>query len=90
LLDPFGQENARPIFRDANATIIDARAIGSRKEHLQLSFRSDFGTCKGIGFSLGEKIDMVRGKRGCEVIYTISGNRYKERMSWQIQVLDVR
>jgi single-stranded-DNA-specific exonuclease len=89
LLDPFGQENKRPIFRDTNATIIDARAIGSRKEHLQLSFRGDVGICKGIGFSLGEKVDMVRGKRGCEVIYTLSSNRYKERMSWQIQVLDI-
>lgn len=90
LLDPFGQENHRPIFRDTNATIVDARVIGSRKEHLQISFRGDAGTCKGIGFSLGEKVDLVRGKRGCEVIYTLSGNRYKERMSWQIQVLDVR
>jgi single-stranded-DNA-specific exonuclease len=89
LLDPFGPGNEKPIFVDHGATIIESRRIGGRKEHLQLVFRGGEGLCKGIGFSLGHKINIARERRGHRVIYTLSPNRYKGKMEWQLRILDI-
>lgn len=89
LLDPFGPGNKKPIFIDKGAIIIEARLIGNRKEHLQLSFRNKGGLCKGVGFFLGHKINTAIEKGERRVIYTLSGNHYKEKMKWQVHILDV-
>lgn len=89
LLDPFGQGNKKPVFYDGKAVVSQARVLGQKKEHLLLTFRGSDTNCRGIGFSLGEKIDLVREKGECECIYTLSSNRYREKLEWQIQILDI-
>ncbi len=87
LLEPFGKGNERPIFRDSSATIIEYRQIGKNREHLLVTFRSDNGGCRGIGFSLGERTSILEEGRTCEVVYTINPNRFDGKLNWQIQIL---
>ncbi len=89
LLDPFGQGNEKPVLYDGKAVVSEARVLGQKKDHLLLTFRGTDRNCRGIGFSLGEKFDLVREKGVCEIIYTLSSNRYREKLDWQIQVLDI-
>lgn len=89
LLDPFGQANEKPVFYDSKAVVNEVRILGQKKEHLQLTFRGTDISCKGIGFSLGGKFNLVREKGECEIIYTLSSNRFRDKMKWQIQVLDI-
>jgi single-stranded-DNA-specific exonuclease len=90
LCEPFGQGNQRPVFVDKEATVIDVRQVGSRKEHLQMSFRTNGRPCKGIGFHLGDKIKIAREGRGCEVTYSLVPNRFNGNLQWQILVLDLK
>ncbi|MBB5346509.1 single-stranded-DNA-specific exonuclease RecJ [Desulfoprunum benzoelyticum] len=90
LCEPFGQGNERPIFVDKEAVIIDVRQVGSRKEHLQISFRTNGRPCKGIGFHLGDKIKIAREGRGCEVVYSLAPNRFNGNLRWQVLVLDLK
>jgi single-stranded-DNA-specific exonuclease len=89
LLEPFGKGNERPVFRDRASTVIDYRLIGKNKEHLSMTFRSDNGGCKGIGFFLGERTSILEEGRTCEVVYTINPNRFKGKLNWQLHVLDI-
>lgn len=88
LLDPFGQGNKKPILYDGKAVVNEVRLLGRTKEHLQLTFRGTDTNHRGIGFSLGEKFDLAR-KGECEIIYTLSGNRFREKLDWQVQILDI-
>ncbi len=90
LCEPFGQGNQRPVFVDKEAIVIDVRQVGSRKEHLQMSFRANGRPCKGIGFHLGDKIKIAREGRGCEVTYSLAPNRFNGNLQWQVLVLDLK
>ncbi len=89
LIDPFGQTNEKPIFYDKNVVVNEARVLGRENEHLHLTLRGTDMNYRGIGFSLGEKINLVREKKECEIIYTLSPNRYREKLDWQIRILDI-
>jgi single-stranded-DNA-specific exonuclease len=89
LMDPFGPDNKKPIFYDSKAIVVEARTIGKKKEHLQLTFRGSDTNLKGIGFSLGEKINRIREKGEYEILYTLSNNRYQDRQKWQPLILDI-
>ena len=89
LLEPFGKGNERPVFRDSSSTFIEYRQIGKNKEHLQITFRSDNGGCRGIGFSLGERAGILAEGRTCDVVYTINPNRFDGKLNWQIQILEL-
>ena len=88
-MDPFGPDNKKPIFYDSKAIVIEARTLGKKKEHLQLTFRGSDTNIKGIGFSLGEKIHRIREKREFEILYTLSNNRYQDKQKWQPLILDI-
>jgi single-stranded-DNA-specific exonuclease len=90
LCEPFGQGNDRPVFVDKKATIVEVRQVGSKKEHLQISFRANGRPCKGIGFHLGDKIKVAREGRECEVVYSLAPNRFNGNLQWQVLVLDLK
>lgn len=89
LMDPFGQNNEKPVFYDGHAVVIETRTLGKNNEHLQLTFRGEGTNPRGIGFSLGSKILHVREKGECEVLYTLSNNRYKDQQEWQPRIIDI-
>ena len=89
LLEPFGPGNQQPIFRDSTARIVDSRVIGKTAEHLQLTIRGKYANLKGIGFSLGNRINEVQRESERTLIYTPTINRFRGNVSWQVRVLDV-
>ena len=90
LMEPLGKGNERPVFKDHEAKVVEYRRVGHNGEHLQATFRSDSGGCKGIGFNLGDKADVLKEGRTCEVVYSVNPNRFNGRVRWQIQILDLQ
>jgi len=89
LLEPFGPGNLQPIFQDSTARIVDSRVVGKDSEHLHLTIRGKRANFKGIGFSLGNRINEVQKEPKRSMIYTPTLNRYRGNVSWQVRVIDL-
>jgi single-stranded-DNA-specific exonuclease len=89
LLEPYGVGNKRPVFIDPDVQIYDYKLLGSRGDHIKLFFQCKYSNRQGMGFNLGHKKDILKepGKR--RIIYSPSLNRYKNRTSWEVRVLDI-
>ncbi len=59
LLEPFGPGNPQPIFQDPAVTIIDFELLVGF-QHLQVTIRGKYSNFKGIGFSLGNRLNDVQ------------------------------
>ena len=89
LLEPFGPGNRQPIFQDSTARIVDSRVVGKTAEHLHLTIRGKRANLKGIGFSLGNRINEVQKESERVLIYAPTMNRFRGNICWQVRVLDV-
>jgi single-stranded-DNA-specific exonuclease len=89
LLEPFGPGNPQPIFMDPAVTIIDSRAVGRDSEHLQVTIRGRYSNFKGIGFSLGKRLDDIQKMPERNMIYTPTMNRFRGTTNWQVRVIDL-
>ena len=89
LLEPFGQGNPQPIFRDTEARLCEIMAIGQDKRHLRLSFNNDKTTIKGIAFGLGSLAEKCRTSNNHEIYYTPSVNFFRGKRTWQARVTKI-
>lgn len=89
LLEPFGPGNLQPVFYDKSARIVDARTVGKSSEHLHLTIRGKYSNLKGIGFSLGKRIDDVQKDPERSILYMPTINRFRGNVSWQVRVIDL-
>ncbi len=89
LLEPFGEGNPQPIFRDTSAKILELSPIGKDKKHLRLDFDNGKAKIKGIAFGLGRLEKKCRSNTNREILYTPSINFFKGRRSWQARVVDI-
>ncbi len=89
LLEPFGPGNLQPIFCDNAVRIVDSRTVGKDSEHLQLTIRGKYSNLKGIGFSLGGRIDEIQKVPHRSMLFVPTLNRFRGNVSWQVRVIDV-
>ncbi|NOR25698.1 MAG: single-stranded-DNA-specific exonuclease RecJ [Desulforhopalus sp.] len=89
LLEPFGPGNPQPVFQDPAVKIIDSRAVGRDSEHLQLTIRGRYSNLKGIGFSLGDRLNDIQKKPERNMTYTPTMNRFRGNVNWQVRVIDI-
>lgn len=90
LMEPFGEGNPQPIFRDSCTRIVELSSIGKDKNHLRLSFASDGGKkINGIAFGLGALEGECRANQERKITYTPSLNFFKGRRNWQVRVIDI-
>ncbi len=86
LLEPFGQGNPQPIFRDTGARCTDITPIGKDKNHLRINFNDGKTIIKGIAFGLGDLAEQCRNNTNVEICYTPSINFFRGKRSWQARV----
>jgi single-stranded-DNA-specific exonuclease len=89
LLEPFGQGNPQPIFRDTVTRLKEITPIGKDKAHLRLSFYNGRTTIKGIAFGLGKLAGKCRSSKAREIHYTPSINFFRGKRSWQARVTKI-
>ncbi len=90
---PFGPGNMKPVFITEHVNDNGySKTVGQENKHLRVSLR-DLKTGKimsGIGFGLGDKIDIVRSGKPLSVVYTVEENVWQNRRNLQLNVKDLK
>ena len=90
--EPFGPENMTPLFLAKG--LIDsgyAKTLGSDNEHLKAFVKQGNSESFGaIGFGLGNKLDLVTNKNKFDAIFSLEENEWKDTVTLQLQLRDIR
>ena len=90
--EPFGPENMTPLFLAKG--LIDsgnAKTLGADNEHLKAFIKQGNSESFGaIGFGLGNKLDFVSNKKKFDVIFSLDENEWKDTVTLQLQLRDIR
>lgn len=90
--EPHGPENMTPVFLTRN--VFDtgtAQTIGKNNEHLRLFVKQN--NSKGfpaIAFKKGDFLNETRNLRLMDVVYSLSENQWKDKVTLQLQVKDFK
>lgn len=87
-LSPFGQGNPDPVFLMRKARVVDARLVGTGKNHLKLRVVHEGQFWSAIAFKLGEK--QVRVGEDVDVVYNFGVNTWNGQTTFQLNVLDFK
>lgn len=89
---PFGPGNLSPLFmteglRDTGY----AKKVGKDGSHLKVSVRHNGSPIiAGIGFSLGDKLEAVEGKKPFDAVYAVDENEWQGNVSLQLKLKDLK
>ena len=88
-MEPFGPENARPIF--VSRAVIDTGYSKIVKDkHIRFSLRQDETTFNGIGFHLADKFSLLQQGQPIDLVYTLEENYWNGEKHLQLKVIDFR
>ena len=90
-MEPFGPENRSPIFYTEEVKDSGyAKLVGQDKSHLKARFiQGSSSPIDAIGFSLGEKIHLLKKRSPLRIAYSIEENVWHGNVSVQIRLKDV-
>lgn len=91
-LEPFGQENARPLFLAGGVQVVGTpRRVGTGERHLRFQVRQERTSLWCIGFGMGERLDELMSAEGrCALVFTPQLNEYQGYRSVQLEVRDLQ
>jgi single-stranded-DNA-specific exonuclease len=70
---------------------VAAKALGSDNEHLKAFVKQGNSESFGaIGFGLGNKLDLVTNKNKFDAIFSLEENEWKDTVTLQLQLRDIR
>jgi len=89
---PFGPGNMTPIFMTENLRDTGyGRCVGEDEKHLRLTVtQSGNEKLVGIGFGLGDKMDLVSYKKLFNAVYSIDENEWNGTVSLQLKFRDIK
>jgi single-stranded-DNA-specific exonuclease len=88
---PFGPGNMTPIFMTDNLQDTGyGKCVGEDDKHLRLT--ASQGSCKfvGIGFNIGDKLDLITNRKPFRAVYSIDENHWQGRVSLQLKLRDIK
>jgi len=90
--EPFGPQNMTPVFMTKGVKDTGyAKGIGQNEEHLKLFVKQNgsegFG---GIGFNLGNKLELVKNQNPFDAVYCIDENEFNGNITVQLRLKDLR
>lgn len=90
--EPFGPENMAPLFLAKGLTDSGyAKTLGADDEHLKAFVKQGNSESFGaIGFGLGNKLDFVYNKKKFDAIFSLEENEWKDTVTLQLQLRDIR
>jgi single-stranded-DNA-specific exonuclease len=90
---PFGPKNMSPVFRINGLQDTGfAKAVGKEKDHLKCKLYKGKQAMKfdGIGFNLGNKIELLKGKSKVDVLCSIDENFWNDQVNLQLKIKDLK
>ena len=90
--EPFGPQNMTPVFLTKNVKDTGyAQKLGADEEHLKLFVRQNNSEgMAGIGFGLGNKMELTTNKKPFEAVYCIDENEWNGKTSVQLRLKDIK
>ena len=90
---PYGPSNMTPVFMTENlADTGYGKCVGADKTHLRLTATQPEASkslvC--IGFSMGDKFEIVSEKKPFKAVYSIDENEWKGNVSLQLKLRDIK
>jgi len=88
---PFGPGNMSPVFMSQDVKDIGyGKCVGEDDKHIKLTV-SQFGEGKieGIGFNLGNKLELIKNKKLFKVAYAIDENHWQGTIKLQLRIKDI-
>ena len=89
---PFGPGNMTPVFMSDNLKDTGyGKCVGEENRHLRFTATQN-GNHKitGIGFNLGEKLDLINHYKTFKTTYTIDENHWNGKTSLQLKIKDIK
>ncbi len=89
---PFGPGNMTPIFMTDNLRDTGyGRCVGEDNKHLRVTVtQSGNEKFVGIGFGLGDKIDLIANKKPFKSVYSVDENEWNGTVSIQLKLRDIK
>jgi single-stranded-DNA-specific exonuclease len=89
---PFGPGNMTPVFMTEDMQDTGyGKQVGEDKTHLRLTAtQNGKGKLVGIGFGLGDQIELIKNKYIFKAAYTIDENEWNGNVSLQLKLKDVK
>ena len=88
-MEPFGPENARPVFMAAR--VFDSGYSRIVKDfHIRFSLRQENIIFNGIGFNMADRFSLLQGGRPVDLVFTLDENEWNGEKHLQLKVLDLR
>jgi len=90
--EPFGPGNMSPLFMADNLQDTGyARGVGEGEKHLKFSVTQNGSlSIGGIGFNLGDKLELVTNKKPFSAVFSIDENEWQGNTSLQLKLRDIR
>jgi single-stranded-DNA-specific exonuclease len=86
-MEPFGPENAKPVFIARNLRNTGHSKI-VKDLHIRFSLQQGDAQFDGIGFNLADKFPLLLMQMPLDVVFNLDENKWKDRNSLQMKVMD--
>jgi len=88
---PFGPGNMTPIFMTENLKDTGyGKCVGEDDKHLRLTATQGKQRIVGIGFNIGNKLDLIQNKKTFSAVYSIDENHWQGNVSLQLKLRDIK
>jgi len=89
---PFGPGNMIPLFMTEDLQDTGyGKQVGEDKTHLRITVTQNRqGKIVGIGFGMGDKLDLITNKKLFKAVYTIDENEWNNKVSLQLKLKDIK
>ena len=87
-LEPVGEGNAKPVFRDT-VKFVSFNRFGKEKEHARGVIRGKYRNIPFIGFGVGRIVTERFGDKLWQVSYSIMHDQYNGSNGWKIRIEDI-
>ncbi len=88
-LEPFGRDNAEPVFVVRNATILEARTMGKSEQHMKLKLEQDGAKTEAIAFNYAQIGAAPRAGDRVDLVATLSLNEWGNMRRAELKVIDL-
>ena len=91
-LAPFGPGNMTPVFITENLKDTGyGKCVGEDDKHLRVTLtQNNSDKIIGIGFGLGDKLDLISSKKPFKAVYSIDENEWNGKVSLQLKLRDLK
>ncbi len=88
-LEPYGQDNERPLFASYGVTVSYPRLVG--KNHIKMGLRKAESTFSGIAFRMAPShLSGLSTNKKVDIAYHLGMNEWQGRRSVQVEVVDMK